>query len=532
MDNIINPAGQVRSVSHRGSRWARLWVSVLAAGVAAGAVRAQTSYSISTLAGAAAGLNAPAAVVADGAGNLYVADRGNHVIRKVVVSTGVVTTIAGLAVTPEKTDGAGAAARFNSPYGLALDVAGNKLYVSDTSNHTIRVIDLAPATPVVSTFAGSAGAAGSTNGDRLTAAKFNLPYGLALTGGSLYVADLGNQGIRRIVIATGAVSTLAGPDGSVGNPVGLQSFVDSSTPASARFSNPTSLATDGTSLFVADRDNHRIRRVVLATGVVSTLAGPFDTPVTPSGATDGIGTLARFRQPEGIAIDSAGTTLFVAEALSHTLRRIVISTQDVTTMAGSAGVSGTADGLATAARFNRPLAIASDLSANLFVVDEGNNAIRRGSIATVPAITSANNATFALGGLGSFTFTATGSPTPTYSVSVGTLPPGLSLSSAGVLSGVPSTAVGSPFSFTVQASNGVAPAATQVFTLTVNQPPVFTSAASTTFVVGNAATYQVVATGSPAPTFSITAGSLPPTVASLSSAGLITAAPPSTRAGY
>ena len=184
MDNIINPAGQVRPVSHRGSRWARLWVAVVAAGVAAGAVRAQTSYSISTLAGqpnspgavdavgAAARFRDPASVVADSAGNLYVADTTNHAVRKVVISTGAVTTVAGLLGTSGTADGAGTVARFNLPQGLALDAGANKLYVADTFNHTIRVIDLAPATPVVSTLAGGAGSTGSTNATG-TAARFN-----------------------------------------------------------------------------------------------------------------------------------------------------------------------------------------------------------------------------------------------------------------------------------------------------------------------------------------------------------------------
>ena len=144
MDNITNPAGQVRSVSHRGSRWARLWVAVVAAGVAAGTVRAQTSYSISTLAGqpnspgavdavgAAARFQFPAAVVADASGNLYIADTTNHAVRKVVVSTGAVTTVAGLLGTSGTADGAGTLARFNQPQGLALDSAANKLYVSET----------------------------------------------------------------------------------------------------------------------------------------------------------------------------------------------------------------------------------------------------------------------------------------------------------------------------------------------------------------------------------------------------------------
>ena len=112
------------------------------------------------------------------------------------------------------------------------------------------------------------------------------------------------------------------------------------------------------------------------------------------------------------------------------------------------------------------------------------------------------------------------------------MPGGVTLNTlTGVISGTPASAVGSPFVVTLQPSNGVAPAATQTFTLTVNQPPAITSANNAAFVVNTAGSFQVVATGSPAPTFSITAGTLPASVATLSSAGWLTAAPPSSTSG-
>jgi sugar lactone lactonase YvrE len=266
MDNITNPAGQVRSVSHRGSRWARLWIAVVAAGVAAGTVRAQTTYGLSILAGQynstgpengtgeEARFSSPNAVVSDGAGNLYVADRDNNAVRKIVVSTRAVSTIA---------------AGLSRPRGVAF--AANKLYVADSGNNVIRVIDLTQTPPAISILAGSVGPSGSGSTDAVvgTAARFNTPSGLAISGGNLYVADTGNQSIRKIVIATGAVSTLAGPNGLTPNDAGTQGLVEASLPASpftARFSNPIGLAADNTNLYVADSGNNRIRRVVLASG--------------------------------------------------------------------------------------------------------------------------------------------------------------------------------------------------------------------------------------------------------------------------
>lgn len=292
----------------------------------------------------------PYAFTSDGA-NLYVADSDNHTIRKMVISTGAVTTLAGSAGTPGSSDGT-SAARFYFPDGIATD--GANLYVADTFNHTVRVIVL--STGAVTTLAGSAGVVGSTDGT--AGARFSYPHGITTDGANLYVADSGNRIIRKVVIATGTVSTLAGAAGVSGSTDGT----------SARFNLPQGITTDGVNLFVTDTANYTIRKIVISTGMVSTLAG--STGI--AGSTDGTAA-ARFSSPYGITTD--GTNLYVADSGNQTIRMIATSTGAVTTVAGSAGVSGSADGTA-AARFNVPFGITSD-GVSLYVADTFNSTIRK-----------------------------------------------------------------------------------------------------------------------------------------------------------
>ena len=278
--------------------------------------------------GAAAGFSSPSGVAADGAGNLYVADTTNDTIRKVVLATGVVSTLAGAVGMPGSADGTGAAARFAGPVGMAADSAGN-LYVADSGNHTIRKIVL--ATGAVSTLAGAAGMSGSTDGTG-TAARFYNPSGVAAdSAGNLYVADTTNYTIRKVVLATGVVSTLAGAARMPGSADG--------TGIVARFDIPYGVAADSAgNLYVANPS--AIRKIVLATGVVSTLAGAARMP----GSTDGTGTTARFSIPYGVAADEAGN-LYVADHFNSTIRRVSLPDSSVTTFAGVVGQTGIKLGL-------------------------------------------------------------------------------------------------------------------------------------------------------------------------------------------
>jgi hypothetical protein len=333
-------------------------------------------YGSSDGIGAAAGFGYPQGVAGDGTGNLFVADSKNHTVRKVVVATGEVTTLAGTAELSGNADGTGAAARFADPSGIASDGIGN-LFVADTDNHTIRKVVV--ATGEVTTFAGSPGRVGSTDGNRTTA-RFHRPWGVASDGvGNLFVVDSDNHTIRKVVLATGEVTTLAGAAERCAEADG--------TGGAARFCYPRGIACDGAgSLFVGDSQNRTIRKIMVATGEVTTLVGL----AKHAGDDDGVGALVRFDAPEGVASDGTGS-LFVADSGNHTIRKIVMATGEVTTFAGAAGRFGNDDGTGAAARFHAPRGIASDGAGNLFVADSSNLLIRKVVIATGEVTTLAGS---------------------------------------------------------------------------------------------------------------------------------------------
>jgi hypothetical protein len=198
-------------------------------------------------------------------------------------------------------------------------------------------------------------------------ARFRSPNGITTDGTNLFVADQDNHTIRKVVVATGAVTTTAGRPRYAGSGDGTGSV--------ARFRSPNGITTDGTNLFVADQDNHTIRKVVVATGAVTTIAGR----AGKRGARNGRGGAARFDHPNGITTD--GMNLFVADSYNHTIRKVVIATGAVTTIAGRAGKRGFRNGRGGAARFDYPNGITTD-GINLYVVDFHNYAIRKVVIAT------------------------------------------------------------------------------------------------------------------------------------------------------
>ena len=242
----------------------------------------------------------PFGLAVDGAGNVYVADWGNHSIRK-IAPDGSVSTLAGSG-SSGNSDGTGNGASFSGPFGVAVDTAG-VVYVADTNNNLIRKIS---STGTVTTLAGS-GTQGADNGNG-QAATFRTPQNLTVdASGTVYVADTGNHQIRRIS-AAGVVSTVAG-SGEAGNGNGAS--------ASASFNGPAGIAVaaDGT-LYVADSENHLIRRVT-ADGQVSTLAGSGNAALV-----DGSNAAASFDTPRSLAVVSSGN-LVIADGRNHSIRRIV-----------------------------------------------------------------------------------------------------------------------------------------------------------------------------------------------------------------
>lgn len=433
--------------------------------------------------GSAARFYSPQDVAVDAAGNAFVVDEGNHTIRK-ITPAGVVTTFAGISGEPGSVDATGTAAKFDSPQGIAIDSGGN-LFVADTGNHTIRKITPAG---VVTTLAGLAGVTGNTDGIG-SAARFNRPRKLALdTPGNLYVTEAGNNDVRKIT-AAGAVSTFATNlkfpetedidarvsvaygaiavdsagnvyvsayesraehsvltpsgyyvnysyygfvhrltpagadtrlwetsialtyDGQIFNACasalafdaagqlicsdgyrirryapqadGSASFVtlagdgtigsaDGSAPA-AKFGFPLAFAYDRSgNLHVADTGNNVVRRIS-TTGEVVTVAGlPLDRA---TGNVDGTGATARFVAPVSLASDGSGT-IYVADRSAHCIRKIT-PTGVVTTVAGTPGVAGYLDGAGASAQFNQPCAIAFQAPDTLFVADYANRVVRK-----------------------------------------------------------------------------------------------------------------------------------------------------------
>ena len=320
--------------------------------------------------GALARYKLPAGVVSDGT-YLYVADTGNHTIRRIVISTGAVSTFAGQPGVAGAADGTGASATFNNPVGLATD--GTNLYVADSGNNKIRQVTLSGgAVTSLTGVANSAAASGVQDGSGINA-TFTNPTGLATDGVSLYVVDSGNNKIRKVTISGGAVTSLTGASSLATAPGAADG-----TASAVSFSAPFGIAIDGakTSLYVADAGNNKIRQVDIATGAASSVTGAAGLTVSP-GAADGAGASASMNNPRGIAIDSVN--LYVADTGNNKIRQVTISGGAVTSLTGAPntpGSAGHADGALSAATFLGPDGI-TIVGASLYVADTGNSVIRR-----------------------------------------------------------------------------------------------------------------------------------------------------------
>jgi len=270
------------------------------------------------------------------------------------------TTLAGWPASGGSVNGTGWAARFDEPGSVRVDASDN-VYVADSYNNTIRKV---ASGAVVTTVAGIAGQSGSTDGSTGTA-LFNGPAGVAFNQsatpvGALFVADDGNHVIREINLASGQVTTFAG-SGTAGQVNG--------TGTAAEFSDPQNLAFDSSgNIYVADGDGNTIRKVTPA-GVVSTLAGS-----GTAGSANGPGGVAQFNYPTGVTVDSSGN-VYVADYGNNTVR-MISPAGVVTTLAGSPGISGSADGVGSGALFNGPTGVTADAYGNLYVTDSGNDTIR------------------------------------------------------------------------------------------------------------------------------------------------------------
>ncbi|HEX7672302.1 MAG TPA: hypothetical protein VF395_22050, partial [Polyangiaceae bacterium] len=283
-------------------------------------------------------------------GVLYLCDTEVHVLRKVDLATATVTTPVGVIGELGNVDATGAAARFQEPEGIALDEGTGTLYVGDTDNHTIRKVDL--ATMAVTTVAGAAGVSGTTDGVGADA-RFSRPSAVMLDSASrsLFISDAGNQLVRRLGLDDLAVSTIVALD----------------APASG-------LAMDGADLLVAF--DSQIARVGPDTGKLT----PWVGSATDVGLVDGTGDAARFSAPRGMKNDGAGT-LFVADPGNWSLRKVDLASGDVATVAGASS-AGAADGTGRGARFAKPKGVAITTAGVIYVADTENHAIRTVALAS------------------------------------------------------------------------------------------------------------------------------------------------------
>jgi hypothetical protein len=370
----MNIQTHLRKITALGIGITAIALLVLAAcGGGSGGGAASTSGFVSTIAGTSGSYGytdgtgttarfiTPSYIASDGA-NLYVTDSWANNIRKIVIATGEVSTLAGSTTGASGvTDARGTAARFNRPLGIATD--GINAYVADSGNNSIRRIVI--STGAVTTVAGSIdGIPGTTDGAG-TAARFSSPWGISLIGDAIYVGDGANSTIRRIDLGANAqVSTIAGTAGNHG-------WNDSPAGASAVFNLPAGLAASGGALFAAELENCDVRRITPATGETMTLAGSAASGV---GSTDGTGASARFNHPYGITTD--GANLYVADTWNNTIRKIVIATGGVTTLAGTAGAAGSIDAYGSDARFYFPQGIVY-VNGALYIADSVYGTIRK-----------------------------------------------------------------------------------------------------------------------------------------------------------
>lgn len=297
--------------------------------------------------GVNAAFNRPEGITTDVQGNIYVSDTYNHLIRK-ITPAGMVTTVTGSFEGND--DGLLYLARFRYPLSAVTDAAG-KIYVADMYNHRIRVI----AGGSVTTLAGKESGYSDGQGSN---ARFKFPVGIAIDkAGNLYVADNGNHMVRKVT-PQGDVTSVAG---------GVKGYADGTDFDEAKFDHPFGIAVDSAgTIYVTEKGNHCVRRIT-AQGV-QTLAGN-GTP----GYVEGEGLAAKLFGPAGIALHPSGD-LFVADTDNHVIRRIKPD-GTVSTVAGIKE-DGYADGIGAAARFSYPMALAIVKTGIIYITDK-NSRVRK-----------------------------------------------------------------------------------------------------------------------------------------------------------
>jgi DNA-binding beta-propeller fold protein YncE len=320
--------------------------------------------------GPAAGalLNGPFDVGFDPLGNLYFSDTFNHCIRRVDARTGVITTCAGCGDAGYSGDGGPATrARFNEPYGIAVDNAAN-IYVADRHNHCVRRID--GSSGIVTIFAGNGSSGFAGDDGPASRAGMVEPNGLALDPAQnrLFIADVADHRLRVVDLASGVIWTFAGTgepehsgDGGLATAAGIYG------------ARAVKVAADGT-VYILERQGSTLRAVDPHSGVIRIVAG---TGERGYGGDDGPAAAAVFDAPKELAIDREGNLLIV-DTENHAIRRVDLRTRTVATIAGSGRQGGDGDGgPARAAALDRPHGAAVAADGSIYIGDTNNHRIRK-----------------------------------------------------------------------------------------------------------------------------------------------------------
>jgi len=307
-------------------------------------------------------MNNPAKVNVDSAGNVYVGDTANHMIRKITASTNGISTIAGTGTNNDLATVPATELALNSPSAVAVDARGY-VYIADTGNHRVLVVN--PAGTIYKV-AGTDASGYSGEGAVAWASPLNTPTGIAVnSAGDIYVADSGNHRIRKFKIGE-AIASIAG--------TGTGGFNGDGAPSATQLNSPSSVVVDSTGkLIVADTANNRVRRVDTAANTVTTIAG---------GGTSGLGdgaaaTSATLNTPTAVAVNAAGVVA-VADTGNHRIRTFSIG-GNITTALGSGAAGNTGDNTdptGSTAKLNTPAGVLIEDSGAVHVADTNNHRIR------------------------------------------------------------------------------------------------------------------------------------------------------------
>ncbi len=325
-------------------------------------------YNGDGIAATAAAIAFPGGVFVDGSGNVFIADSSNGRIRKIDNGSGLISTVAGGGVG----DGLLATnAVLSNPKDVWLDASGNQ-FIADDQNHRIRKVDA--VTRLISTVAGNGSGAFSGDGGQATSAAICNPKGIFLTSTALYISDSGNYRIRKVDLSTGIITTIGGTGTS-----GFAGVGGAAT--SANVDDPRGLIVIGTNLYFADTNNHRIRKIDLVSGIITTIIGSGATGFG-NGSFSGDGgaaTSATLSDPYDVEVDDSDTYLYIADQGNNRIRRYDFGTGFITTAAGTGVGAFSGDGgLATAAELQMPGGVfVTGTGSTIAVSDSYNNVVRK-----------------------------------------------------------------------------------------------------------------------------------------------------------